>query len=63
MPNHPYQKFAAGPLWRTIEKEIAELIANRDLSLTTAPEYVIGAMCKAIVDAGLVVPAAEPRTS
>jgi len=50
----PYSQFEDTPVWRSVAKAIAGLEANRDLELTTARSYVIGAVCKAIIGAGLV---------
>ena len=36
------------PLWNVIEREIEELIANRDLELTTAQDIVVGSIIGAI---------------
>jgi hypothetical protein len=45
---HPYAKHENTPLWVLLEAELAELEANGDVRLTTAPEYVVGALCERI---------------
>lgn len=50
--NHPYKKYESLNIWRSVREELEELIANHDLELTTAPEYVIGSLCKALDEAG-----------
>lgn len=56
--NHPYKKYESLRIWRVVSHEIDELVANRDLELTTAPEYVIGSLCKALDEAGQLAHAA-----
>ncbi len=36
------------PLWPIVEKEIEELIANKDIELTTAQDIVVASIIKAI---------------
>ena len=50
--NHPYKKYESLNIWRAVRHELNELIANNDIELTTAPEYVIGSLCKALDEAG-----------
>ena len=56
--NHPYTKYESLNIWRSVRQELNELIANNDLELTTAPEYVIGSLCKALDEAGQLSDAA-----
>jgi hypothetical protein len=46
--NHPYVKHENTPLWVLLDSELAELEANGDVRLTTAREYVVGALCDRI---------------
>jgi hypothetical protein len=50
---HPYQQFEGTSLWNAIDAELRALETNRDLTLTAAREYVIGALCKRLVAEGL----------
>jgi hypothetical protein len=43
---HPYEEFEGTALWKAIDAELGDLVANGDLTLTTAREYVVGALCK-----------------
>ncbi|MGA8540252.1 MAG: hypothetical protein WB566_12190 [Terriglobales bacterium] len=45
---HPYKKFEATVLWRTVEKQIADLVKNGDIQELTAREYIVGSICRAI---------------
>jgi hypothetical protein len=47
------------PLWAALDAAIAELAASRELSVNTAPEYVIEYLCRELVAKKLVVP--SPR--
>ena len=61
---HPYVEFEGTELWRRLDKEIAALEHNGDLELTTARRYVIGYLCKQLVNARLatVQPGRTPAT-
>jgi hypothetical protein len=50
---HPYSEHEGTALWAAHDAEIAELEANGDLELTTARQYVIGALCQRLVRSGL----------
>ena len=39
------------PLWDVIEREIEELVENRDFELTTAQDIVVGSIIRAIESA------------
>ncbi len=45
---HPYVKYENSDLWSTLKKAVTDLIANKDLTLQTREEYVIGYICKAL---------------
>ena len=55
---HPYGEFEGTRLWATVDAAVAELAQNRDLRLTTAREYVIGYLCRALTLQELVSAAA-----
>ena len=52
--SHPYENHEGTKLWAAIAAEIAELEKNQDVTLTTVPHYVIGALCQRLVEDGLV---------
>lgn len=43
------------PLWTALESAIDELAASRELSVNTAPEYVIEYLCRELVAKKLAV--------
>ncbi len=47
---HPYAKFEGSVLWRTVEKAVAALAKNEDIQELTAREYIVGFICKTVVD-------------
>lgn len=47
---HPYKEFEGLVVWKTINKAIAELEDNQDLVLKTPREYVIGYLCKTLIE-------------
>jgi hypothetical protein len=49
MSNHPFEQFRETPLWRVVAAAVAELEATREISISTAPDYVIGYLCQQLV--------------
>jgi hypothetical protein len=45
---HPYLAWQGTPLWRAVEKAVADLVENRDLVEKTHREYIVGYICKII---------------
>jgi hypothetical protein len=41
-----YDEFKYTPEWLIIEQAIKDLEVNKDLIITTHPDYVIGYLCK-----------------
>lgn len=58
MPSRPLNEFRNTPLWSTIEATIAELVVTRELSVNTAPDYVIAYLCQELAAKKLITPAA-----
>jgi hypothetical protein len=56
MSSRPFDQYRDTPLWSAIEATIAELIATRELSVNTAPAYVIGYLCQELAAKRLIVP-------
>jgi hypothetical protein len=48
--NHPYFEFKGSKLWKSISAAVADLEKNQDLKTTTDRNYVIGFLCKRLVD-------------
>ncbi len=48
MPDFPYEKYRGAKEWSLIETAVQELEKNKDLTLTTDPEYVIGYLTKSV---------------
>lgn len=42
MTRHPYMDYEKHPIWAVVEKGIADLVSNGDLSEMTARQYVVG---------------------
>ena len=53
-----YAKYRDTPLWRTVAAARAELEANKEVSVSTAPDYVIGYLCQQLVVRDVVAPTA-----
>ena len=51
---HPYASLEGTAVWMQVDQAITELIQNRDLVETTAHPYVVGYICKKIVEADMV---------
>jgi hypothetical protein len=46
VPSHPYREYEGTPLWRALNKGIADLVENQDLEERTRREYIVGYLCK-----------------
>jgi hypothetical protein len=47
-PNPSPRTWEGTPLWRAVEKAVADLVQNRDLVEDEYREYVVGYICKII---------------
>ncbi len=45
---HPYVRWEGTPLWRAVEKAVADLVQNKDLVEGEYREYIVGYICKII---------------
>jgi hypothetical protein len=53
-----YDEYKDTPLWHRLAEALTELEASREISIATAPEYVIGHLCQALVAGQLTAPKA-----
>lgn len=51
---HPYADLEGSDLWNEVDRAIMELIKNRDLVETSAHPYIVGYICRKLVDSGLI---------
>jgi hypothetical protein len=49
MTARPFAEFRDTPLWHTLAAAVTELEATREITVATAPEYVIGYLCQRLV--------------
>jgi len=54
----PFAEYQHTPLWRTVAAALAELEATREITVATAPEYVVGYLCQQLVVRGNATPEA-----
>ena len=47
--DHPYKKLERTQTWKTIEKAIADLIDNGDITEATARRYIVGYLTEQIL--------------
>ena len=57
----PFDEYRDTPLWRAVEETIAELAATHELRVETAPEYVVGYLCRELASKHIVAAAALQR--
>jgi len=55
MPSRSFEEHRDTPLWAAVEATIAELAATLEVSVNTAPDYVIGRLCQELVAKQLIV--------
>ena len=48
--SHPYHELESTKLWEVLKEALKELIENQDIEITTNEEYVIGFLCKSIIE-------------
>ena len=46
MSSRPFAQYQHTMLWRALERALADLQRSHELTLETAPEYVIGYLCQ-----------------
>lgn len=57
MPSRRFDEIRDTALWSAVEDMITELAATREISVNTAPEYVIGYLCQELAAKKLVTSA------
>ena len=50
----PYEALKRSPAWKILEKGIADLVANGDITENTARRYVVGYLCRLLADRGML---------
>lgn len=61
MPNitqsstRPFGEYRNTPLWRAVAHALSELEASNEVSVSTAPEYVIGYLCRELAAKRVVI--------
>jgi hypothetical protein len=45
-PHRVYEQYEGTPLWRALEGAFADLQASREITIGTAPRYVLGYLCQ-----------------
>lgn len=54
MSTHPYTRYEKFPIWSIINDHIDALVENNDMVETTARPYIVGSLCKALDEAGVL---------
>ena len=55
---HTYAQYRDTPLWRAVAGIVRDLEASREITVETAPDYVIGYLCRELAAKGVATPAA-----
>ena len=53
-----FEEFRDTPLWAAAASVCAELVATGEIRIDTAPDYVIGYLCREMAAKGVVAPSA-----
>jgi hypothetical protein len=56
-----YDEYRNTPLWRAVQSIVAELESSGEIKIETAPEYVIGYMCRELAAKWVVASSALGR--
>ncbi len=63
MPSGPFAEYRNSRLWSALEAAITELVATHEVTVNTAPDYVIGYLCQELVAKKIVVDAGSAPSS
>lgn len=47
---YPYKQYETEPIWAVINKGISDLVENGDIEEKTARQYIVGYLCKVILE-------------
>ena len=47
----PYEKYENTELWKKIDQAIDKLVENQDIEETAKREYIVGYICKKLIEA------------
>lgn len=61
MTQQSYAEYRDTPLWRAVAAALADLEASREVRVDTAPEYVIGYLCRELAMKWVVASSALAR--
>ena len=42
----PFDEYRNTPLWKAVEASVKELAATQEIRIDTAPDYVVGYLCR-----------------
>lgn len=62
MQSSPFEEYRDTPLWAALEATLAELASTDEIAVNTAPDYVIGYLCRELVAMKVVSLNAAERT-
>lgn len=57
----PFEEYRGTLLWRALGDALTELEASREIKIDTAPEYVIGYLCRELASKWVVASSALTR--
>lgn len=50
----PFDEYRESALWTAVEEVLLELIATREITINTAPAYVVGYLCQQLGAKGVI---------
>ena len=60
---HPYIKYEQDKTWTVVNDLINDLINNNDIELQTSIEYVVGYICKGLLDSQVISDGGKGRNT
>ena len=60
---HPYKKYEQDKTWTVVNDLINDLINNNDIELQTPIEYVVGYICKGLLDSQVISDGGKGRNT
>lgn len=59
----PFDDYRNTALWKAVETTLKELVATREIKIDTAPDYVVGYLCRELAAKSVIASAAIRRQS
>ena len=60
-PQHPYVQFEGTSVWSALDAALTALVQNGDVIEQTDRRYILGSLCKALAEKGVIANSVEAK--